>query len=168
MARLTGVIAGLIAGLVFSMFYVVLLSAEVKGLEKELVDKEISLNVLNLSNQELRDSNELHVSNFNTNGLYNEFYGSLILINYYTGSLGEQTSAWNYGDNVYVEYFKEELDTYKIQLDNTRSLYTGLNGTVSNLWVYLDEDHEVKELIDLLDENLLTFETAYSEMLANE
>ena len=135
------------------------------------MDKEFSLNVLNLSNQELRDSKELYINYFNTNGLYNEFYCSLILLSYYRGNLDEQVAAWNNGDLVYIEYYKDALDTFNIQLEDTKVSYSNviaLDTNISNLWVYLDEGHELKELMSVLDNDLITFETTYSEILANE
>jgi hypothetical protein len=186
--KLSGVVAVLIAGVLFSLFYILLLGDDIKQLESELLEKEVSLNILklsnedlnnklsntefslnvmNLSNQELKESKELYITYFNTNGLYNEFYGELAVLNYYSGSLNEQTDLWNLGDTVYVEYYAEMLLDYENQLKLLKELFDllPLNTTVSNLWVTLNEEYELKALMETLDSNLVMYNTAYSEML---
>ena len=48
---------------------------------------------MKLSNQELSESKEMYINYFNNNGMYNDFYGGLILLHGYRGSLEEQSNA---------------------------------------------------------------------------
>jgi hypothetical protein len=186
--KLSGVVAVLIAGVLFSLFYILLLGDDIKELESELLEKEVSLNILklsnedlntklsntefsldilNLSNQELKESEELYITYYNTNGLYNKFYGDLVLLNYYRGSLNEQTESWDLGDTIYVEYYAETLLEFETQLDVLKDSFNilPLNTTAGNLWVNLNEEYEFEYTMKTLDSDLVMYNRAYTEML---
>ena len=79
--KMSGVIAILIATVLLSVFYNSILINEIRDAEKVSIQNDFNLNQLQLSNQELRESKEQYINYFNTNGMYSDFYGGLIVLN---------------------------------------------------------------------------------------